>query len=206
VVTAKPATDLELVGGNPALDLANTLDGPRDGAPGADSLRDYAELAAWGAYAGVLDAAPAARLAAAARDRPREAAAVLARARALRTAVYAVFRAVAAGEDPPAGALAALSAEHAAALPHARLAPVDGGFDHAWEDGEALERVLWPLAQAAVDLLRGGPLDRVKVCADCRWLFLDASRNHSRRWCSMNECGGRLKMRRYRARRATAGR
>jgi predicted RNA-binding Zn ribbon-like protein len=63
--------------------------------------------------------------------------------------------------------------------------------------------VLWPLAVAAVDLLRTGPLGRLKVCAECRWLFLDRSRNGSRLWCSMNECGGRSKMRRYRARRAT---
>jgi predicted RNA-binding Zn ribbon-like protein len=70
-------------------------------------------------------------------------------------------------------------------------------------DGE----LLGPLVAAAVDLLRTGPLDRLKLCDACPWLFLDTSRNHSRRWCSMNECGGRLKMRRYRERRrATAGR
>jgi len=55
---------------------------------------------------------------------------------------------------------------------------------------------------AAVDLLRTGPLDRLKVCAACPWLFLDTSRNRSRRWCSMSDCGARLKMRRYRARAA----
>jgi predicted RNA-binding Zn ribbon-like protein len=237
VVTAKRAIDLELVGGNPALDLANTLEGPRDGEPGPESLTGYGDFVAWAAYAGVIDAPLAGRLARAAHagpnddrlaraahagandarlapaahaagiDTPRRGAAatVLARARALRAAVYAVFRAVAAGEEPPPDALAVLAAEHAAAAAHARLEPAGARFQLGWE-GEPLDRVLWPLAQAAVDLLRTGPLDRVKVCADCRWLFLDASRNRSRRWCSMNECGGRLKMRRYRARRATAGR
>ncbi|MGZ8649732.1 MAG: CGNR zinc finger domain-containing protein [Solirubrobacteraceae bacterium] len=39
-----------------------------------------------------------------------------------------------------------------------------------------------------------------------RWLFIDSSRNHSRRWCTMNICGASAKMRRYRARKATAGR
>ena len=56
------------------------------------------------------------------------------------------------------------------------------------------------VAAAAIDLLRFGPLDRLKVCEGCPWLFLDLSRNHSRRWCSMNICGGTRKMRRYRAR------
>ena len=197
MVTAKPATGLELVGGNPALDLANTLDGPRDGPPGADSLLTYADLARWAVHAGVLDDPPAAG--------PADGARVLARAHALRAAVYDTFRAVAAGEPPPAEALEVLAAEHAEAARHGRLAPSGTAFVLAW-DADAPDRVLWPLAQSAVDLLRHGPLDRVKACAECRWLFVDASRNRSRRWCSMNECGGRLKMRRYRARRATADR
>jgi len=68
------------------------------------------------------------------------------------------------------------------------------GEGFVW-DGDLLA----PIAVAAVDLLRTGPLDRLKVCAACPWLFLDTSRNRSRRWCSMSECGARLKMRRYRA-------
>jgi predicted RNA-binding Zn ribbon-like protein len=73
----------------------------------------------------------------------------------------------------------------------ARLVP---GYALAWDDD-----VLAPIAVAAVDLLRSGPLDRISVCDACPWLFLDTSRNHSRRWCSMEDCGARAKMRRYRA-------
>jgi len=191
LVVTKPVTELELVGGNPALDFANTLEGPRDGEPGEDHLREPADLDAWARYAGVLDGATAAG--------GRR---VLARARTLRTAIYDVFRAVAVGSTPPAGALDQLAGFHAEAVAHARLAPASGGFDLTWDPYDP-ERVLWPLAAAAVDLLRSGPLERVELCVECRWLFLDQSRNHSRRWCSMNECGGRSKMRRYRARRAT---
>lgn len=178
------------MGGDPALDFANTVDGPRDGEPGEDYLREPGDIVAWARYAGVLDGAPAAD------------AHTLDRAHTLRTAVYDVFRAVAAGREPPVGALDQLAAFHAEAAAHARLVPASGGFELSW-DGYDHARVLWPLAVAAVDLLRSGPLERVKVCAECRWLFLDQSRNRSRRWCSMNECGGRLKMRRYRARRST---
>jgi predicted RNA-binding Zn ribbon-like protein len=189
-VVTNRAEELELVGGDIALDLANTVNGPRDGVLDEEFLRTPEDVAAWAVHAGVVEAPPAVD------------AHVLAEIRALRDAVYAVFRAVAEGREPDLAALAALSELHAAAVARARLVPADRGFAFAW-DGD----VLGPLAAAAVDLLRHGPLDRLKLCDACPWLFLDTSRNHSRRWCTMNECGSRLKMRRYRARRrATAGR
>ena len=58
------------------------------------------------------------------------------------------------------------------------------------------------VSQAAYDLLTGDHLARVKVCAGCHWVFLDQSKNGSRRWCSMEDCGTSAKMRRYVARRA----
>ena len=203
-MVTKPATELVIVGGTPALDLANTFDGPRDAPITGDFLRDYDELVAWAVHAGVIDAAVAARLAAGGGDGAR-AARVFARVADLRAAIDAAFRAIANGGRPPDAALAAILTAEADALAHGRLARVAGGFELTW-DGAEPERVLWPLAHDAGELLRHGQLERIKVCVECRWMFLDASRNHSRRWCSMNECGGRLKMQRYRARRATAGR
>ena len=200
----KPAAELELVGGAPVLELVNTQEGPRDGEPGYDFLRDYAVLVAWAEHVGVLDGAAA--LAAEGRRHPQAAARVLDDTRALRAGAHAVFSAVANREPPPAEPLAQLDAAYAEAIRHARLAPVGPAqFEHTWE-GASLERALWPLAYSAVDLLRNGPLDRLKACAACRWLFIDSSRNHSRRWCTMNICGASAKMRRYRARIATAGR
>jgi predicted RNA-binding Zn ribbon-like protein len=123
---------------------------------------------------------------------------VLARVLALRETVDAVFRAAARGKAPRRADLDALTA---AATP-GRLVRAGDAFALTWD-----RDIVGPLAAAAVDLLRHGPLDRLQVCEACPWLFLDLSRNHSRRWCSMNVCGGTLKMRRYRARkRATAGR
>jgi predicted RNA-binding Zn ribbon-like protein len=189
VVTDR-ADELELVGGDIALDLANTVNGPRDGVLDEEFLRTPADLAAWAVHAGVVAAPPPV-------DEH-----VLRQARELREAVYVVFRAVAERREPDAAALAVLAEQHAAAVARARLVPAGDRFALAW-DGD----VLAPLAVAAVDLLRHGALERLKLCDGCPWLFLDTSRNHSRRWCSMNECGSRLKMRRYRARRrATAGR
>lgn len=52
-------------------------------------------------------------------------------------------------------------------------------------------------------LQSSGAWPRLKVCTDdgCQWAFFDATRNRSRTWCSMEECGNREKTRRYRARR-----
>jgi predicted RNA-binding Zn ribbon-like protein len=218
-------TALEQIGGAAALDFANT----REGDPEPEHLHGYDDVVAWAAHSGVIDTATARRLTSAARggtaDRAFE------RALRLRAAIDATFRALAAGREPAPGPLAELAAFEAEAIAHGRLVRVpnegrgsvtasgDGSeaaigpgpsppaarFDWSWEGGD-LDRVFWPVARSAVDLLRDGPLDRLKTCHVCPWLFLDLSRNRSRRWCSMNECGGRDKMRRYRARRATAGR
>jgi predicted RNA-binding Zn ribbon-like protein len=158
------------VGGHLALDFANTIE------PSGDHLAAPEDLAAWAARAGLPGAADQS---------------VLVRAHALRRAIYLVFRPIADGRDPDAAALDTLQAFHAEAVAAARLVP---RFTFAWDDD-----VLAPIAVAAVDLLRSGPLERVKTCAACPWLFLDTSRNHSRRWCSMDDCGAHAKMRRYRA-------
>ena len=59
---------------------------------------------------------------------------------------------------------------------------------------------------AAVRLAEAGDWARVKLCAadDCRWAFLDESRNRSRSWCSMEVCGNRAKARSFRSRARTA--
>ena len=85
-----------------------------------------------------------------------------------------------------------------------RLVPDDDGYTWSWADDDDLGRPLWPAIHAASTLLTTGPLDRVKGCASCRFHFLDESKNRSRRWCSMEDCGTADKMRKYVARRASA--
>ncbi|HEX5620599.1 MAG TPA: ABATE domain-containing protein [Solirubrobacteraceae bacterium] len=173
-MVTKTAADLELAGGNLALDLVNTRDGH---APATDYLERPDDLVLWARHAAGLEIDGA----------------VLAEVLELRETVDAVFRAVARGGAPPPGALADLMAAQAAHP--GRLVRAGDRFELTWD-----RDIVGPLASAAVDLLRGDQLDRLQVCEACPWLFLDLSRNRSRRWCSMNVCGGTLKMRRYRAR------
>lgn len=184
------------------LDFANTLSGRRRARP-ADHLQSYADLVAWARQAGALDAAEAALLLAAAIGQPDEAARVLERARRLREAVYRLCSTVAAGREVASTDLELLNAEIGRALAHARLKPGTDGLTWAWDGSAALDRPLWPVARSAAELLTGPERAAVRECAEpaCGWLFLDTSRNRSRRWCDMRVCGNRAKARRHYARR-----
>ena len=189
-------------GGHPALDFANTVGWRRSERP-IEFLADYADLVAWCEAAGLLTAGEARRLARTAGARPAEAAAVLARAQALRTTIHLVFAALAAGKTPARAALAELSRWSAEAGTRRRLAVADGSVVWAWTAGpREVDRMLWPLAWAAAELLTDSSRRAVRECAgdSCGWLFIDASNSGRRRWCSMSDCGNRAKVRRHRHR------
>ena len=199
---------LERLGGDPALDFANTLGGLREGPWDDEWLHTYGDVVAWARHGGLIGDGEAARLLDRAGAHPRAAAAAFRRAIALREQIHRVMAALAAGATPAPEDLDALRAAQRNALAHATLAlRAPRRADWAWDRaGDDLDRPLWPVAQAAIDLLRSERLGRLKQCANCRWLFLDASRNASRRWCSMAHCGIDAKVRATRARRRAARR
>ena len=191
-----------IVGGSLALDLLNTQNGPAGGTPEDDALRDYADVVAWGVYVGSLSPEEAERLIRRSRRHPEAARAVFAGGRDPRLPVRAV-RAIATGRNPPAAAIARLQSDEADALAHGELLRIDGAYEWRWSDDD-LGRPLWPVIHDAQRLLTDGDLDRIKGCARCRFHFLDLSKNRSRRWCSMDDCGTADKMEKFVARRASA--
>jgi predicted RNA-binding Zn ribbon-like protein len=203
VATGGNLADLRFDGGHLALDFVNTLGGLLVAAPNPEDefLNDYDDLLGWSRLTGVLDQGGAERLARVARRRPAEAARALSDALELRGLVDRVFRSIADGGAPAEGDLARLRNEATRALERGRLTPHGRAFEWSWPQSGELEAPLRPLAYAAVELLTTGPLERLRCCARCRWLFLDESRNRSRRWCSMEECGTAVKKERYVARR-----
>ena len=68
------------------------------------------------------------------------------------------------------------------------------------------EFLLWLLARAASRLMLSENVQKVRACdnPECRWLFLDTSKIHTRRWCNMKICGNRMKARRFKAQRRAA--
>jgi predicted RNA-binding Zn ribbon-like protein len=195
-----------LLGGQLSLDFVNTPD-PRGDNP-REFLRAYGDLVAWARFAGVLSEEQARSLLRVAERESRRAAAAYARAIELREALHRVFLALAHGAAPARDDLGIVQAAYRDALGHAALVAGDGGYDWAWSEApDALDRPLWPIARAAVELLLSPEIARVKECGNhgCGWLFLDTSKNGSRRWCSMEGCGSQVKMRRYYARKRASG-
>ncbi|MEK7889833.1 ABATE domain-containing protein [Burkholderia contaminans] len=126
--------------------------------------------------------------------------AMLAHALALREALYRLFLAQAEQREPQADDLALLGGFLAEAAPRVALARVDGGYAWRIAEGRAtLAGLLSPVLWSAIDLLGGARLAKVKRCANdaCQWLFIDDSKNGSRRWCSMSSCGNRAKAYRH---------
>ncbi len=193
-----------IVGGNLALDLLNSQNGAAGEPPEDDALLDYADVVAWGQYVGSVRPSEADRLIRSARRRPDAARAVFERTLATRDYLYELFSAVARGARPSKRAIARLQRDETDALTHGQLVPDGDAFAWTWDDADDLGRPLWPVIHAALTLLTEGPLDRVKGCASCRFHFVDESKNRSRRWCSMDDCGTADKMRKYVARRASA--
>jgi predicted RNA-binding Zn ribbon-like protein len=94
-------------------------------------------------------------------------------------------------------------------LTHLRVTPAKTGFTWTWHNEPgALDVMLWPVVQSAGELLTSAQIVQVRECAGdtCSWLFLDTSKNHSRRWCDMKDCGNRAKAKRHYARSRATGR
>ena len=208
VETSDYVAGVRLDGGHLALDFVNTLGGSWElpPEPWDEHLRSYADLAAWSVRVGVLEEDAAERLALDAEAEPRRANRVLREAIEQREEAYAVLRALAEGREPPSDGVHGIEDKARRALEAARLEPSpDGSYRWSWEASwDDLRAPLLPLAWATVELLGDGPLDRMKRCSGCRWLFLDQSKNRSRHWCSMEVCGTNAKKRRYVERRRAA--
>jgi predicted RNA-binding Zn ribbon-like protein len=189
-----------LIGGALCLDFVNTVD-PRHASGRREYLDSYLALVAWGSHAGVIDSDQVERLREAAAVQPAEAGRVLSRAIRLREALYSLFSQAGREPRPARDDLGVLQAEVTRALARFRVAWSPAGFDWEWDPASSgLDRVLWPVAWSAAELLMQGPLERIRECPGqdtCGWLFLDLSKNASRRWCDMRVCGNRAKARRH---------
>jgi len=200
------AGSLALIAGSACLNFANTSSG-RGSPSHQEHLRSYELLLVWSEHAGLLPAPLHEALSALAREQPAAAARVFRRALALREAIHASASALAQHAAPPSDALPILNQELSRAMSQAGLRRTAEGFAWDWSDaGLVLDRPLWPLARSAAELLIGADLERIKQCAGqhCGWVFLDLTKNNRRRWCEMEVCGSRAKVRRYRQRQRQA--
>jgi predicted RNA-binding Zn ribbon-like protein len=196
----------EFIAGNLALDFANTVHNYGAADP-EDDLKSHSELVNWVRQAGLVSEAESRELDHRARAKPGAAQSALRQALRLRRCVYEVFSDIAQSRRPRAVALAGLNSSYRQAMAQASLQRVGDEYRLGWEgDGDTLDRVLWTVTKTAMDLITSPRLGRVRQCAgsNCSWLFVDTSRNGMRRWCDMQACGNRAKVRRFRQRGKTS--
>jgi predicted RNA-binding Zn ribbon-like protein len=191
------ARQFEFIGGHPALDFTNTVAWETAGSVN-DRLRAFTDVVAWGAACRVVSAAEATALRSRAAREPVRAGEALGHATAVRRLLHDVFGALAVGRTPSEVQRTAFANAVREAAQH---------LDIVWHRGRAVwrvdehaltlvvHRVLW----VAAALVASNDAARVGICGnpECGWLYLDATKNHSRRWCSMSDCGARDKARRY---------
>lgn len=189
------------------LSLANTRNW-RHGAAPQEHLHAYVDLLQWVEGKRLLGAEGVASLARQAASHPRAARAELERTLALREAVYRVFSERARGHALPRQELALLVGAFNEAVARIELALEDGRLKPRQRDGAAtLDVARLQAALSAVALLTSDRDGRVKECADdrgCGWLFVDRTRNGSRRFCFSNECGNRARQAAFRHRQRAA--
>ena len=201
MTTTKLETSVfEFTGNHVCLDFTNTVN-DRVSTP-RELLNSYDDLMRWSEEADILSEDDAHRLRAEAAHHPAEAEQVLQQAIALREAIYRILSAHISDTEAGKGDLVTLNSILARAMTSTCIRNNGKGFAWDWDwshQSVTLDRMLWSIARSMADLLTSAELESVRMCAaeDCGWLFLDTSKNHSRRWCDMKGCGNRAKARKY---------
>jgi predicted RNA-binding Zn ribbon-like protein len=201
--TLKLSLNLDLKSGHPALEFTNTVNNHASENPG-ETLFNYDDLLSWTKKVGLLSEKQVQRLTRRAANRPTEATETFAKSVELREALYRVFVTQTKGKPPVDEDLGILNSILANLTNGAQLVHNAGRFEWQWKfEEDRLEAPLAILALSAVDLMTSENYQWLGQCADedgCGWLFVDTSKNHSRRWCDINDCGNRAKQRRYQKR------
>ena len=195
--------NLDLKSGHPSLEFTNTVSNHASEQPG-EKLFNYEDVLAWARRVGLLREEQVDRLTYTAARKPQEAARVFAMALELREAIYRIVVTQTKGKSPAKEDLTIINAVLSRLTSGAQMVFHAGKYEWQWNfDENAMEIPLWILALSAADLMTSEYYERVGQCADedgCGWLFVDTSKNHSRRWCDINDCGNRAKQRRYQKR------
>jgi len=193
-------SSIRLLGGRLCLDFINTVN-VRYPSFADEYLNTYEDLLNWSQYAGALTPSETTMLASLALEPPDAAIHVFDRAIELREALHRIFVAIIHKNSIAEADLDMFNVTLTKSLPNLMIRPVGHRLDWQWAgDPTAPDRMLWAVIRSAADLLTLPELSHVRECPEeygCGWLFLDTSKNHSRRWCSMETCGNTAKARRH---------
>lgn len=118
------------------------------------------------------------------------------RALAFRDALYRIFSCLAAGGQPESEDIETLNGELREALQRVQF---DQRLQWGLDEPRQKKRALMLIALSAAELVSSPLRERIRECpaSECGWIFIDQSKNRSRRWCSMSDCGNLEKARRH---------
>jgi predicted RNA-binding Zn ribbon-like protein len=189
----------DLLGERVCLDFVNTVSWR-----GRENFRDYFEtysdLLVWSRYVGILTDKDFKKLQQNAKRHQNETTKVFNRAVRLRETLYAIFSSKAAGRSLKKDNLSTFNRYLSKSMCLSQIIQTEKGLEWNTDgDKDSLDWMLNPIIRSAVELLVSVEIGKVKICGDieCGWIFLDSSRNQSRRWCDMKDCGNRAKARRF---------
>jgi len=175
-------------GGMTCLDFINTIDHLHT-PPRYDFFSDRATIIEWGRAAGIL---PLAVEDSRSSDQPS-----FQKALETRELLVRLLTPFSRSEAPADSDVAALNLCLQEASGHLTILRTPEGYELVLETHNPVEQVTYEAIRSATDLLLTKEKGRVRQCSECGWLFYDATRNRSRRWCDMGICGNRAKARRH---------
>ena len=189
------ASEVPLVGGVVCLDFVNTT-GLRESDEARERLVSYTDFLVWACRVSLLDHRGRVGRTRAVKQAASAGARELRNVIVARECFYRLFRCSLERETPHAGDVESLRSWNARALRRRTIVRRGGRFSLGWQNRGELLSPLWPIVESAVGLLVSPRLEQLRQCGECDWLFLDESKNASRRWCKKT-CGDRVKARRY---------
>lgn len=186
--------DMPLDGGCLCFDFVNTVPN-RKAEVQEDYLHSYADLLSWCVHTGLLSEDASEELLNRTSVTSRKK--LFATALELRENLYRIFSAVASGTAPPEKEFQSFNRHLQHSLRTVVLAGTGDQKEIIWSDHTEGAFPLHQVMASAFGLWTGQESRRIKECERCGWLFLDTTKNNSRRWCSMNSCGSSDKALRY---------
>ena len=201
VVTKKSENKLSLERGKLCIDFVNTVDWRNSKKRKKEMLNNFSDMISWGRQVGILEDKTAQTILKKALQQPDKTKQVYKQAIELREVLYRIFSSIATTGQAPSHDLSIFNKYLADSMGKSCcLIPSQDGFVWSFcSRTDFMDFVLYPIIKSAADFLVSSDLKRLKQCADdfCGWLFVDKSRNYSRRWCSMKDCGNRAKAHRH---------
>lgn len=194
---ARSIETLLLDGGCLCFDFINTVNSRTEESP-YDYLKEYRDLLDWCRRQELLPEERIRKIGEFVRTNPEEAQKTLKQIKASREMLYRIFSAIAGESRVGDNDLKAFNTLLSGTLSHIRFSANGKTLRPGWEKDEInLLEPLWRIGKSAYEVLTEQPADRIKECEACGWIFLDQSKNRSRRWCNMQTCGSAHKARRY---------